>query len=92
MSLERAVERMTGEVAADWGLSDRGTLEVGKAADLNLFELDALHCEDEEFLDDFPGEARRYVRRSKGYNAVIVNGEVVLSDGQYTQARPGQIV
>ena len=38
MSLERAVHRMTGEVAADWGLRDRGLLEVGKAADIVLFD------------------------------------------------------
>ena len=44
------------------------------------------------FVDDFPGEARRYVRRATGYRAVIVNGEVALRDGQYTAARNGRIV
>ncbi|TDJ38714.1 MAG: D-aminoacylase [Gammaproteobacteria bacterium] len=92
MSLERAVHRMTGEVAKDWGIADRGTLEPGKAADLVLFDPDRVSVGDEEFVDDFPGEARRYVRRAEGYAAVIVNGEIVLEDGQYTDARPGQIV
>jgi N-acyl-D-aspartate/D-glutamate deacylase len=92
MSLERAVHRMTGEVAKDWGIGDRGTLEPGKAADLVLFDLDRITVGDEQFVDDFPGEARRYVRRADGYVAVIVNGEVVLEDGQYSDARPGQIV
>jgi len=92
LPLERAVHRMTGEVAADWGIQDRGTIEVGKAADLVLFDLDALECGAEEFVDDFPGEASRYVRRSKGYRAVIVNGEIVLENGRYTEQRPGQIV
>jgi N-acyl-D-aspartate/D-glutamate deacylase len=92
MSLERAVHRMTGEVARDWGIRDRGTLEPGKAADLVLFDIDRVTVGDEEFVNDFPGEARRYVRRADGYAAVIVNGEVVLEDGQYSDARPGQIV
>ena len=92
MTLERAVHRMTGEVARDWGLGDRGTIEPGKAADLVLFDMDSLHCGDEEFLDDFPGEARRYVRPGSGYAAVIVNGEVVLEDGTYTDKRPGRVV
>ncbi len=92
MSLERGVHRMTGEVADAWGLSDRGTLAPGKAADLVLFDLDAIHCGDMAFVDDFPGEARRYVRKADGYAAVVVNGEVVLEDGAYTDARPGAIV
>jgi len=92
LSLEQAVYRMTGELARDWGLHDRGTIEPGKAADLVLLDLDALHCGAEEFVDDFPGEARRYIRRATGYAAVIVNGETVLENGVYTDARPGQIV
>jgi N-acyl-D-amino-acid deacylase len=92
LSLERALHRMTGEVAADWGIHDRGTLRPGKAADLVLFDLDKLACGPEELVDDFPGEARRYVRRAKGYRAVIVNGAVVLRDGVYTDARNGRVV
>ncbi|MFK7914674.1 MAG: amidohydrolase family protein, partial [Pseudomonadales bacterium] len=74
MSLERAVHRMTGEVAGDWGLSDRGTLQAGMAADIVVFDPDTVTVGQEEFVDDFPGEARRYVRRSGGYHAVFVNG------------------
>ena len=48
--------------------------------------------EGKTIVDDFPGEARRYVRRAEGYAAVIVNGEVVLENGKYNDARPGQIV
>ncbi|MBX3706122.1 MAG: amidohydrolase family protein [Pseudomonadales bacterium] len=92
LTLEQAVYRMTGELARDWGLADRGTIEPGKAADLVLLDLDQLHCGAEEFVDDFPGEARRYVRRSTGYAAVIVNGETVFENGRYTDARPGRIV
>jgi len=57
-----------------------------------LFDLDRLACGAEELVDDFPGEARRYVRRATGYRAVIVNGEVALRNGQYTAARNGRIV
>ena len=92
LSLEQAIYRMTGELAKDWGLHDRGTIETGKAADLVLFDLDQIHCGSEEFVDDFPGEARRYVRRATGYAAVIVNGETVVENGAYTAARPGRIV
>ena len=92
MTLERGIHRMTGEVASAWGLSDRGQITVGKAADLVLFDLDQISCGDMELTDDFPGEARRYIRHAQGYSKVIVNGEIVLSDGQYTDARSGQVV
>jgi N-acyl-D-aspartate/D-glutamate deacylase len=92
ISLERAVYRMTGELAAAWGIRDRGTLTPGLAADLVLFDLGKLRCAPEEFVDDFPGEARRYVRRAEGYRAVVVNGAVVFENGAYTDARAGCIV
>ncbi len=92
MTLERAINRMTGEVAADWGLNDRGTIEVGKAADIVMFDPAKVSVSDEEFVDDFPGEARRYVRRSSGYSSVLVNGEMVYNQQGYTDNRPGRIV
>lgn len=92
MTLERAVFRMTGEVAKDWGLHDRGQLEVGKAADIVIFDPDTVSVGQEEFVDDFPGEARRYVRRSQGYHSVLVNGAVTYTDGGYTDATAGAVV
>lgn len=92
MNLERAVHRLTGELAAAWGISDRGTIEVGKAADLVLFDADTIARREEELVSDFPGEARRYICHADGIEAVIVNGEIVRENNAYTTARPGRIV
>ena len=92
MTLERGIYRMTGEVARDWGIRDRGTLEAGRAADVVIFDADRVAITKEEFVDDFPGEARRYVRRAEGFDRVLVNGEVVYGAEGYTDARPGKIV
>ena len=92
MTLERGVHRMTGEVARDWGIRDRGTLEAGQAADVVIFDAGRVAITKEEFVDDFPGEARRYVRRAEGFDRVLVNGEVVYGAEGYTEARPGEIV
>ena len=92
MTLEDGVHRMTGEVARDWGILDRGTLATGQAADVVVFDPDRVAITKEEFVDDFPGEARRYVRRAEGFDRVLVNGEVVYGAEGYTDARPGKIV
>ncbi len=92
MTLERAVHRMTGEVARDWGIRDRGTLEAGQAADITIFDPDRVAITKDEFVDDFPGEARRYIRRATGFDRVLVNGEQVYGSEGYTEARPGRIV
>ena len=92
ISLEKAVHSMTGEVARDWGIADRGTLTEGQAADIVIFDQEQIAIGDHEFVDDFPGEARRYVRHATGYDKVLVNGEIVRSADAYTGARPGKIV
>ena len=91
-TLEEAIHKMTGELAEDWGLNDRGSLKVGKAADITIFDPTEVTAGQEEFVDDFPGEARRYTRRSKGYKVVIVNGEPAYLDGEYVENLSGQIV
>jgi len=92
MTVERAIYRMTGEPAKSWGVHDRGTLETGLAADVVIFDPKTIARGEEEFVGDFPGGANRYVRHATGIDKVIVNGEVVLDKGSYTDARAGMIV
>ncbi len=92
MTLERAVHRMTHEVAQAWGMSDRGLLKEGLAADVVVFDLDKIDRGEEVFVHDVPGEANRYVRHPDGIDKVLVNGAVVVDGGAYTDARTGQVV
>jgi N-acyl-D-amino-acid deacylase len=92
MSLERAVQRLTGDLAEVWGIANRGKIREGFAADLVLFDPDTIARREEEFVSDFPGEARRYICHADGIDAVIVNGEVVRENGTYTEARAGRTV
>jgi hypothetical protein len=57
-----------------------------------IFDPHMVRITGEEFVNDFRGESRRNVRRSVGYNAVLVNGEVADVDGAYTGSRSGLIV
>ena len=65
LPLERAVYKLTGEPARVFGLADRGTVEVGKAADLCVFDPDTVDPGPLRRLYDFPanGERLRPTRR-----------------------------
>ncbi|HXQ22011.1 MAG TPA: amidohydrolase family protein [Candidatus Acidoferrales bacterium] len=90
--LEQAVRLQTGNTAAVYGLTDRGTIEVGKKADINVIDLDALQLHAPEMVFDLPAGGRRLIQRVDGYRATIVSGEVTFEDGQQTGARPGRLV
>lgn len=91
-TLERAVQRVTGELADAFGLKGRGRIQPGMAADLVLFDPDRIDRGEEEFVHDVPGGANRYVRHATGIGLVAVNGAIVWEDGAYTPARAGVIV
>ncbi len=92
ISLEKAVRRMTGEIAEQTGITDRGVIAKGKFADLVLFDPATIARGDEEQVFDLPGGKPRFIRHPKGINTVINNGKVVHQGGKYTGARPGVVI
>ena len=90
--LERAVQLQTGNTAAVYGLTDRGTLQPGKKGDLNLIDLDALRLHAPEMVFDLPAGGRRLIQHVDGYRATIVAGQVTFENGEPTGARPGTLV
>ena len=91
-SLEEGVRRITSAPARIIGLKDRGTLEVGKKADLNIFDSDKVAELQPEIVHDFPGGAPRYIQGSTGYKATIVNGKINFIDGELTGAANGEVL
>jgi len=93
LTLEEAVARLTSVPARMPGITDRGELRPGQAADLLLLDLDRLATPDTpRYVEDFPAGSGRYVVDAAGYVATIVNGEVLLEDGEWTGARPGRVL
>jgi N-acyl-D-amino-acid deacylase len=90
--VEQAVRLQTGNTAAVYGFSDRGVIAVGKKADLNVIDLDALRLHAPEMVHDLPAGGRRLIQRVDGYRATIVSGEVTFENGEPTGARPGTLV
>ena len=74
---------MTSLPAATLGLADRGSIAPGKWADLVIFD-PATVADRATFEDPF--------QYPVGIDTVIVNGQVVLDDGQHTNKRPGKVL
>lgn len=91
-TLPDAVRRLSAMPAAVLGLVDRGTVQVGSFADLNVFDIDTLASEHPTYVNDFPGGAGRLQIRARGYAATIVNGTVVTAQGANTGERPGRVI
>ncbi|MGV0991445.1 MAG: N-acyl-D-amino-acid deacylase family protein [Mycobacterium sp.] len=92
MSVAEAVRLMTSLPAKVAGLHDRGRIEVGYKADLNLIDHAALTLHRPVIAHDLPGGGRRLDQTADGYVATIVSGEVIAENGIPTSARPGRLI
>ncbi len=91
-TLEEAIPMITHRPATLWRLYDRGLLREGYAADITVFDPDTVAPDMPRVVTDLPGGARRLIQTAQGYKATIVNGRVLMVDGQPTEARPGQLL
>jgi len=82
VTLEDAIHRMTDLPAHQLGLSDRGSIEVGKAADLVVFDLAAIGT---------AVSPSRLKELPTGISHVLINGSAVVSNGRATNACPGVV-
>ena len=79
--LEEAVRKMTSIPAQRLGLTDRGILRDGMKADIVLFDPDRVQAQ--ATFD----EPKQY---PVGIDYVLVNGRLVVDQGQHTGALPGR--
>jgi N-acyl-D-amino-acid deacylase len=92
LPLETVVRKQCANTAAVVGLTDRGTIEVGKKADLNVIDFDSLQLHAPRTVDDLPAGGRRVLQNATGYVATIVSGVVTRRHDLDTGARPGRLV
>lgn len=83
LPLPEAIRKMTSWAATRMGLSDRGLIREGLAADILVFDLEAI--EDTATWDE-------PTAKPVGIDYVIVNGELVLDAGKHTGATPGEVL
>jgi N-acyl-D-amino-acid deacylase len=91
-TLEDGVAALTSRVAGFLGLTDRGTLEPGKVADLVIFDADTVEPLPLQTLDDIPGGGTRMTKGAHGISCVIVGGQPIIENGAPTGATPGRVL
>jgi len=92
MSLEEAVNKLTFRVASVFGLSDRGLLRPGYAADIAVFDAATVNALEPEYIQDLPGNETRMIQNAVGVPYTIINGEIVIENGAPTGALPGKVL
>jgi N-acyl-D-amino-acid deacylase len=92
LPIELLVRKLSGTNAELYGLADRGTVAVGKRADLNVIDYDRLRILAPELRFDLPAGASRILQGAEGYEATLVGGVVARRHDRDTGERPGQLV
>lgn len=93
LGLEEAVRRLTSQPADLFGLTDRGRVAPGLAADLVAFDPERVGETPLERVYDFPADGERLVSASEGIEHVWVAGVETLRGGELVEgAYPGAVV
>ncbi|MFA5962260.1 MAG: D-aminoacylase [Parcubacteria group bacterium] len=83
LSWEAAIHKMTQAPAEKFALKKRGVLKENYFADIVMFDRNKLKS---------PATIENPYQYSQGIELVIINGEIVLKDGEYAGNRNGQVL
>ncbi|TVV75761.1 N-acyl-D-amino-acid deacylase family protein [Sphingomonas solaris] len=96
LSIEQGIHMLTGRLSGFFGLTDRGLIEVGKAADITVFNIDEIEMRPEkkswEVWDGSGGRTYRYTRDAAPMRLTLVNGVPTFDRGEFTGRYPGEFV
>jgi N-acyl-D-aspartate/D-glutamate deacylase len=82
LAVEEGVRKLTSQPAEVFGITDRGRLAVGLAADVTVFDPATVGCSPLRRVRDFPAGADRLVSDARGIRAVVVNGIPIREEGR----------
>lgn len=92
IALSRAIQMLTADGADYLGLADRGRLQVGLRADINVIDYENLSLGVPQMVQDLPAGGQRLLQPVSGYRATFVAGEQVIENDLVQAARPGRLV
>lgn len=73
-------------------MKDRGLVREGMRADINILDVNEVGELQPELVRDLPGNSPRWIQKSTGYKATIVNDCVSVLDGHLTGVRAGEVL
>ena len=91
-SLEETIHMLTEKQNRVLALPDRGSLVVGKKADVNVIDIDRVEERQPQRVLDLPGGFPRLIQKAAGYKNTIVNGKIILEDNELTDERGGTVI
>ena len=92
LPIEEAVNILAARPADIAGVTDRGRLLPGQAADIVLFDPATVRDGPREFVNDLPGGGKRLIQRARGIEAVFVNGVRVRERDRDTGDLGGRVL
>jgi N-acyl-D-amino-acid deacylase len=92
LPLEYLVRKLSFDTASAYGMHDRGLLQPGKLADVNVIDFDALALHRPQAVFDLPAGGKRLVQQVDGYRHIVKRGTPIFADGAHTGALPGKLV
>jgi N-acyl-D-amino-acid deacylase len=92
LPLEWVVKKQTHDTARLYGLRDRGTIEEGALADINLIDYEGLQLGNPTIVADLPAGGTRLLQGATGYVETIKAGVTTFSAGCDTGERPGRLL
>ncbi len=92
LPIEFVVHKQTARNAELYGFDDRGTLTVGKRADVNVIDHANLSVAAPVAHHDLPAGGTRLMQPVSGYLATLCNGVVTRENDTDTGEYPGRLV
>jgi len=90
--LAQGIRMLTREPATLYSLNDRGLLEVGMKADINIIDFEKLQLRTPHIVHDLPAGGKRFLQNADGILATFVSGQQTYRNGRATGALPGKLL
>ena len=92
IALEHAIKRQCRDTAVLYGLHDRGLLQPGMLADVNVIDMTRLKLGKPWLAFDLPAGGKRLLQKADGYVATIKSGQITFRDGVMQGPTPGVVL
>ena len=93
-TLEQMHHKLSAAPAEAFGFSDRGSLEIGKAADIIVYDYESFGIERNKYekVHDLPDGTWRRECKPIGMDRVIVNGKTIFEQNRLVESHPGAMI